>query len=215
MCIQVLQQHCDFFDLNCDGVITPYGTYIALRLLEWSIFLSVIGVLFIHGGLSYFTLPPGHWLPDPLFRIHIAYIHRAKHGSDTGAYDHEGRFRPQLFADFFSKFGQKMDNGEWGVTFMQMMTGAWAQRCVMDLFGLSARMFECKPVNHMIIWRSYSFFSFIVIAAYVTIWPADGIMRMEDVRAVYDGSYFWRVAGKRRDKYLTSGSKLGIFKAQL
>lgn len=42
-------------------------------------------------------------------------------------------------------------------------------------------------------------------ATYLTIWPADGIMRMEDVRGVYDGSYFFKVAGKRRDAYIRGG----------
>ncbi|KAI1463598.1 uncharacterized protein F4812DRAFT_468504 [Daldinia caldariorum] len=34
------------------------------------------------------------WLPDPFFRVFLADVHRAKHGSDTGAFDAEGRFVP-------------------------------------------------------------------------------------------------------------------------
>lgn len=142
--LQVLQQHCDYFDLNGDGIITPLETYIALRLLNWSIFYCLFATVFIHSGLSYITLPPGHWLPDPLFRIHLDYVGSAKHGSDSGAYDNEGRFRPQLFADVFTKFGEKLDNGDYGITFKQAMKGAWGQRCVADVFGITARVAECR-----------------------------------------------------------------------
>ncbi|EKM56834.1 uncharacterized protein PHACADRAFT_160363 [Phanerochaete carnosa HHB-10118-sp] len=179
----VLQQHVDFFDLNRDGVITPLETYISLRLLQWGILLSLIATVVIHGGLSWFSLPPEHWLPDPLFRVYVRGINGAKHGSDTGTYDHEGRFRPQQFGDFFAKYGMNMGDGSWGITYVQTLKGVHGQRCVMDLFGWFAELFE---------WT----------ATYLTIWPADGIMRMEDVRGVYDGSYFFKVAGDRRQKYL-------------
>ena len=39
------------------------------------------------------------------------------------------------------------------------------------------------------------------LAAYLTIWPEDGIMRMDDVRGVMDGSYMFKVAGDRRAAY--------------
>ncbi len=41
-------------------------------------------------------------------------------------------------------------------------------------------------------------------ATYLTLWPVDGIMRMEDIRGVYDGSYFYKVGGIRRERYLAS-----------
>lgn len=36
---------------------------------------------------------------------------------------------------------------------------------------------------------------------YLTIWPEDGIMRMEDVRGVLDGSYLFKIAGEGRAAY--------------
>lgn len=198
---QVLQQHCDFFDLNRDGVVSPLETFIGFRLLQWGIFLSLLATFIIHSSFSWFSLAPGRWIPDPLFRIYLANIHGAKHGSDTGTYDHEGRFRAQEFADFFAKFGEKLEDGSYGITYIQALHGARRQWCVFDLFGFLAELFEC----------AYSQFCGVLLslnclitgtATWLTIWPADGIMRMEDVRAVYDGSYFYKTAGHRREMFL-------------
>lgn len=38
------------------------------------------------------------------------------------------------------------------------------------------------------------------VATYLTIWPEDGVMKMEDVRGVYDGSYFYKLAEKKKPK---------------
>ena len=43
-------------------------------------------------------------------------------------------------------------------------------------------------------------------AVWITLWPADGVMRMEDVRGVFDGSYFYKVAGARRAVYISQKS---------
>jgi hypothetical protein len=32
---------------------------------------------------------------------------------------------------------------------------------------------------------------------YILLWPQDGRMRKEDVRGVYDGSIFWKIAEAR------------------
>lgn len=189
----VLQQHCDFFDLNGDGVVTPWETFIGFRLLSWPLLLALFAAVVIHSGFSYVTLPPGRWLPDPLFRIHLAQINSGKHGSDSGTYDHEGRFRAQQFADFFNKYGERLDTvdgaGDFGMTYSQALKGVKAQRCVMDLFGIFAATFE---------WT----------ATYITIWPEDGIMRLEDVRGIFDGSYFYKTAGARRAAYLSPKKSL-------
>lgn len=210
---QVLHQHINFFDLSSTGIISPVDTYTAFRLLEWHILLALLATFVIHTGFSYPSLPPGHWLPDPLFRIRAAGIHQCKHGGDSGAYDNEGRYRAQQLADFFSKYGDRVprgdgregedkDDGEWGMTYAQALHGARSQRCLFDFFGTFAALFECEfPLVLILIFHLTR--RCPGTATYITIWPADGIMRMEDVRGVFDGSYFFKVAGDRRARYLS------------
>ena len=104
----------------------------------------MIGALVTHVGLSYATLEPTQILPDPFLRIYVKNIHLGKHGSDTATYDNEGRFRPQLFEDIFSKFGSQDQRGEWGITFKQAMNSVYGNKCVMDPFGVFSAIFECK-----------------------------------------------------------------------
>lgn len=59
--------------------------------------ISVMSMFIIHLGFAWFTMG---W-PDPLFRLKLKRMHRAKHGSDTGTYDREGRFVPARFEAIF------------------------------------------------------------------------------------------------------------------
>ena len=133
----VLQQHCDFFDPDHDGVIWPLDTFRGFRNLGFNLFLSLLAVFVIHANLSY---PTVHGiLPDPFFRVYLDNIHKDKHGSDTGAYDNEGRFIPQKFEDFFAKYGSQKD----GLTALDIWKGIKGQRVVMDPIGWGAAVFEC------------------------------------------------------------------------
>lgn len=89
----VLQQHCDYFDTDSDGVIWPLDTFRGFYALGFGLALSLLSMLIIHSNFSYPTVHG--WIPDPLFRIYLDNINKAKHGSDTGTYDNEGRFIPQ------------------------------------------------------------------------------------------------------------------------
>ncbi len=107
-------------------------------------------------------------MPDPFFRIHVARIHRDKHGSDSLSYDTQGRFRPQAFEELFSNY----DRGGKGGLDKWDLWNAWrGQRNAFDGFGWVAGALE---------W----------VATWLVVWPEDGVMRKEDVRRVFDGSIF-------------------------
>ena len=44
----VLQQHCDYFDLNHDGVITMSETFQAFRKLGFNYFMCILAIMVIH-----------------------------------------------------------------------------------------------------------------------------------------------------------------------
>ncbi|KAF2438424.1 Caleosin-domain-containing protein [Karstenula rhodostoma CBS 690.94] len=168
----VLQQHCEFFDTDRDGIIWPQDTFHGFHKLGFGLVLSLFAVFVIHANFSYPTLPS--WLPDPFFRIYIANIHKDKHGSDTGTYDNEGRFVPQKFEDIFEKYADGRDFMTlWDVG--DMLKG---QRCIADPIGWGGALFE---------W----------LATYLMLWPDDGRMMKEDIRGIYDGSVFYKIAARR------------------
>ncbi|KAI2634972.1 Caleosin-domain-containing protein [Hypomontagnella submonticulosa] len=168
----VLQQHCEFFDTDRDGVIWPQDTFWGFHRLGFGIILSFVAVLVIHSNFSYPTV--SGWLPDPFFRVFVANIHKDKHGSDTGTYDFEGRFVPQRFEDLFTKYGKGRDY----LTIWDVWDLLKGQRCIADPVGWFGAFFE---------W----------LATYLMLWPADGKMMKEDIRGIYDGSIFFTIANRR------------------
>ncbi|KZT72096.1 Caleosin-domain-containing protein [Daedalea quercina L-15889] len=170
----VLQQHCAYFDPDGDSIIWPHDTYRGFRNLGFNVFMTLFSVFMIHFNFSYPTCPG--YLPDPFFRVYLANIHKAKHGSDTGTYDNEGRFVPQKFEDMFAKYGDKDTLTKWDM--WELMSG---QRVLFDVFGTLGAMFE---------W----------LALYLLLWPNDGVIRKEDLRRVYDGSIFSELSLRRSGK---------------
>ncbi|KAK8080345.1 Caleosin related protein-domain-containing protein [Apiospora hydei] len=171
----VLQQHCEFFDTDRDGIIWPLDTFRGFRAVGFGYLLSLLSVVIIHGNFSY---PTGSsWLPDPFFRIHLARIHKDKHGSDTQTYDAEGRFVPQKFEDIFAKYAEGRDY----LTVWDIANVLQGQRVIMDPIGWFGAFFE---------W----------LATYLMLWPEDGKITKEDIRRVYDGSIFQVMADRRAKK---------------
>ncbi|GAA5874836.1 hypothetical protein JCM1840_003894 [Sporobolomyces johnsonii] len=180
----VLQQHVEFFDRDRDGIIWPLDTFMGFHDLGFMLPLCIFAVFAIHPTFSWFTLDK--WLPDPLFRISVKNIHRAKHGSDTGVYDKEGRFVPARFEAIFAQHDR---TGKGGLTFFEGLLMIKGNRNVLDPIGWTAAFLE---------W----------LATYILFWPQDGVVTKEDLRTVYDGSVFFAVAAKqhaRRDRFPLSG----------
>lgn len=74
----VLQQHVLFWDRDADGQIYPWDTYKGFRELGFNILFSLLALFIIHSGFSYPTRLGYSWLPDPLFRVYVGSIHKAK-----------------------------------------------------------------------------------------------------------------------------------------
>jgi peroxygenase len=173
---QVLEQHCSFFDPDGDGVIWPSDTYRVCRSFDWKIFTSLFFTAFLHSVQSYNTQPG--FLPDPFFRLYVKRAYMNKHGSGTGTFDSEGRFRPQPLEDFFAKFDR---DGKGGLTKWELWHGLQRSRLAFDFFGQVSAMFE---------WGF----------AWVLIWPEDGILRKEDVRRLCDGSLYHEMVARKSEK---------------
>ncbi|KAM7213390.1 putative peroxygenase 3 [Rhypophila decipiens] len=172
----VLQQHVIYWDRDNDGVIWPVDTYVGFRELGFNIFFSILAATIIHFGFSYPTRLGYSYIPDLFFRIYVGTIHKAKHGSDSGAYDCEGRFVPQAFEDMFARYDLRNEGALSGRQLFGLIKG---NRVAVDPFGWFAAVFE-----------------------FGTTWlllQKDGKVSKEDLRQTYDGSVFWRVREARQN----------------
>ncbi|KAK4371185.1 hypothetical protein RND71_010660 [Anisodus tanguticus] len=103
-----LEKHVMFFDIDKNGIIYPWETFQGFRKIGSGIFLSIFASFFINFGLSRNTRP-GKW-PSLLFPIEVKNIKFAKHGSDSGVYDSEGRFVHEKFEEIFKKHARSNGN---------------------------------------------------------------------------------------------------------
>ncbi|KAK1574370.1 Caleosin related protein-domain-containing protein [Colletotrichum navitas] len=170
----VLQQHVMFWDRNNDGVITPIDVWVGFRDLGFNLATCLLAATVIPFAFSYGTVMQYSYIPDPFFRLYVGGMHKAKHGSDSGIYDSEGRFVPQRFEDVFANCSARQDDT---LTLGEVFGLMSKNRCAVDPFGWSASFFE-----------------------WVTTWmllAKDGKIHKEDLRRVYDGSLFWEIRDKR------------------
>ncbi|KAL9019553.1 MAG: hypothetical protein Q9185_003173 [Variospora sp. 1 TL-2023] len=188
--LTALQLHVAFWDVNNDSIITPQEIYHGFRALGFSILFSIGGLL-IPLFFSYPTTLAHSWFPDPFFRIYTDSIHKAKHGSDTGIYDSDGQLRYLLFDEMFAK----MDTSsavmeEDGSSCNSTTIEREGSLGVGDLFRLHKRnRVAADPAG----W------SFAAMEWWTTwlLLQRDGRVWKEDLRAVYDGTLFWRIRDER------------------
>ncbi|MEQ1920759.1 MAG: caleosin family protein [Elusimicrobiota bacterium] len=94
-----LQIHLSFFDKDGSGMVTRAETVLSLRQLGLSSIKANAAALLIHAFLGPKTT--GSWRN---LDISVKDIKLGKHGSDTGAFDAEGRFVPAAFERMFTEF---------------------------------------------------------------------------------------------------------------
>lgn len=103
-------------------------------------------------------------------------------------FDNEGRFRPQNFEEFFSKYDQGQKGG---LDVFDLLRAQKGQRMAFDFFGWIA-------------------FSLEWIATYLLLWPDDGVMKKDDVRRVFDGSIFQKKADEYAEKRKREGKNAKV-----
>nr|XP_034911214.1 probable peroxygenase 4 isoform X1 [Populus alba] len=169
----VLQKHVFFFDRNQDGIVYPWETFQGFRSIGCGILLSTASAFLINIALSQKTRPGK--FPSLLFPIEVKNIQRAKHGSDSGVYDSEGRFVPAKFEEIFSKHARSHPNS---LTSDELMGMLKANREPKDFKGWVASYTEWKIL-------------------YTLCKDKDGLLHKDTIRAVYDGSLFERMEKER------------------
>ncbi|GER29807.1 caleosin-related family protein [Striga asiatica] len=172
----VLQKHVMFFDRNNDGIIYLSETFEGFRAIGCGLLLSSAAAVFINVGLS------GKTRPGQPFSIHfpidVKNINLAKHGSDSGVYDAQGRFVPVKFEEIFIKHARTHPNA---LTSDELKSFMKSNREPKDYAGWIAGLAE---------WR----------ILYYLCKDKQGLLHKDIVRAAYDGSLFERMAKEEASK---------------
>ncbi|KAF9674027.1 hypothetical protein SADUNF_Sadunf10G0085000 [Salix dunnii] len=168
-----LQKHVFFFDRNQDGIVYPWETFQGFRSIGCGILLSTVSAFLINIALSQKTRPGK--FPSLLFPIEVKNIQRAKHGSDSGVYDSEGRFVPAKFEEIFSKHARSHPNS---LTSDELMGMLKANREAKDFRGWVASYTEWKILYNLCKDKG-------------------DLLHRDTIRAAYDGSLFERMEKER------------------
>ena len=174
--LTALQQHVLFWDRDNDGIIYPWDVYNGFRDLGFNVLFS-LGSLLIPIFFSYPTSLGHSWLPDPLFRIFVGSIHKAKHGSDTGIFDFDGHFHPDRFEAMFDRFDSSNSGG---LSAADMWTLWKKNRCAADPAGWCFAFME--------MWTTW-----LLLQKGGRVWK-------DDLRGCYDGSLFWTISERQLNK---------------
>ncbi len=159
-----LERHSAFFDRDHDGVISLRDTYEGLRAIGIGRALSAWFALVINGVLGVTTSRS----LVPTLSITLDNIHRAKHASDTGVYDKDGRFNPEKFEELFARWDRDRDGA---LNLRELAARTWGDRDFLDVFGFLASAGEWGLLY--------------VLAG------KQGKLTREQLRRMYDGSLFY------------------------
>ncbi|KFK41480.1 hypothetical protein AALP_AA2G136200 [Arabis alpina] len=169
----ILQRHAAFFDRNNDGIIYPSETYQGLRAIGCGYVFSAVASVIINIGLSSKTRPGKGFSWS--FPIEIKNIHLAKHGSDTDAYDKDGRFVASKFEEIFAKHAKTHPDALTNEELKQLLK---ANKEPNDPRGAFAACTEWKLLYHLCKDKN-------------------GLLHKDSMRAVYDGSIFEKLEKQR------------------
>ncbi|XP_010415753.2 PREDICTED: probable peroxygenase 4 [Camelina sativa] len=171
-----LQRHVSFFDRNKDGIVYPSETFQGFRAIGCGYALSTFASMFINMGLSRQTRPgKGFSLSFP---IEVKNIHLAKHGSDSGVYDKDGRFVASKFEEIFTKHAHTHSDALTKEELKELLN---ANKEPIDRKGGILAYAEWKGL-------------------YDLCKDKNGLLQKETVRAVYDGSLFEKLEKQRANK---------------
>jgi len=172
----VLKQHVDFFDLNNDGVVQPWETWVASGMMGFNWFECVLAVILVNVVFTYRTQES--WWPSLTGKLVIKNVHRLVHGSPTSVIDTEGRFVPQKFEEIFTKFDK---DGKGYLTFFDVCSMVKHNMRLLDFAGCIIAVLE------------WVFLWLLLGNGY---W-INGRITKKELRALYDGSLFHKSAQKR------------------
>ncbi|KAL1216458.1 putative peroxygenase 4 [Cardamine amara subsp. amara] len=171
-----LQRHVAFFDRNKDGIVYPAETFQGFRAIGCGYLLSGFASLFINMGLSRQTRPGKGFSFS--FPIEVKNIQLAKHGSDSGVYDKDGRFVASKFDEIFAKHAKTHHDALTNEELKQLLN---ANKEPNDRKGWIAGYTEWKIL-------------------YFLCKDKNGLLHKETVKAAYDGSLFEQLEKQRAFK---------------
>lgn len=171
--LTALQKHAEFFDRNKDGIITASELFEGYVAIGCDAEYARVTSASISAGVGSITSPAD--APLPHTSIYVEYIHRAMHGSDTGAYDADGRFVPAKFEEIFTKHAKVRPDALTSEEIEEMIL---ANRDPLDPESWAAPEGE---------WG----------LTYKLASDKQGFLHKDSARGIYDGSVFYKLEEQR------------------
>ncbi|CAM8938777.1 unnamed protein product [Rhodiola kirilowii] len=165
-----MKHHAQFFDRNHDGVVHISETIKGFKALGIGSVEAAAASTAIHVALSAHTRPGKPF--DARFPIVVENIKLAKHTSDSGVYDKNGGFVPEKFEAIFANHAHTRQNALNSSEVDELLT---ANRKPGDFGNWAANAFEWK-----LLYRLGK--------------DADGFLPRENIRNIFNGSFFYQVA---------------------